>query len=174
VSGQPIGGSGEYYEPQMPRTRYYQNYQHQQGRGQVRGMRRPGTNMARAGTGEFLERRALVGNEIEIPKEDLDLAAAMEKLEVSKEHGKKETKENEAIKSEEKSEEAKKENQPEQDKAGNGGGENKEEILTEKKEPEKKNVLEIQDTVTITHGKTAYEKSNFFDDLNLDTNEKKE
>jgi len=47
----------------------------------------------------------LVGNEIEIPKEDLHLAV-MEKLEVTKEHGKKETKENETIKIDEKSEEA--------------------------------------------------------------------
>jgi len=48
----------------------------------------------------------------------------------------------------------------------NSGNENKEKKVKETKES--------LDTVTITHGKPAYEKQSFFDNLNLDTNQKRE
>ncbi|ETO07304.1 hypothetical protein RFI_30088, partial [Reticulomyxa filosa] len=132
-------------------------------------MRRPPITTGRAGTGEFLERRTLVGNEIEIPKEDLDLVAAMSKLQVTKEN------DGEPKDNRENTDTNEVKDKKVEEKVGNGANENKETEQSEKKEggTEKGSTLEIRDTMTVTHGKTAYEKSNFFDELNLDTNEKR-
>jgi hypothetical protein len=177
---------GYYGGPQMQRPRGYydQNYNsrgpNQQHAGaysnrapnQSRTAHRQQNNSVRAGTGEYLENRRLVGDEISVPKEDLDLATSMEKLKLTdenEEEAKKEPKETELGHS---TEQAQDQAQSKLEQSNSSEDKN---VKTEKKEevPQEKS-KQSQDTMTITHGKQAYEKSNFFDDLNLDTNEKRE
>ncbi|ETO19157.1 hypothetical protein RFI_18074 [Reticulomyxa filosa] len=136
-------------ERAQQRARYPQNYKYPQSLSPFGQQRKPPTaqyegppsqislpSMCVVGTGEFLESRSLVGNEIEVPREDLDITGPIAKLELSAKKVEPQ-KVNETIVS---------------DSGKNRQVGNK-----------------PQDTVTLTHGKKAYNKDEFFDKLNLDS-----